>query len=290
MKNRNGAGGDENDGKRPGDTGLARETDRLGPALPCLVPGGAHNLPRAEKEVVMSMLSMAKRARTEPPVRMEFRRVPFGTTGASFLKVFHSEYERPNSGGPERALVIGPLKFSTDKQVDRWTKCANREIANEDTIVNVMDAVEKVAYPHSIQSEDWESALTRSNITSITVRNPTNKERGGVEEWGSLWVVEFKRREGGRSVTVAMFYLFFGVLYQDMSGVKRFLADWKRKCPGADLRVVEEAFKQVPVPAAVSVRSMDGVNQDLNGLVLPDLPTVSAGRRAFKYITSFFGF
>ena len=142
MRSRNEPNVGENDRKRHGGTGLAMETDKAGPALPCLWPSGAHNLPGAEKEVVMSMLSMSKRARTEPPVRMDFRAVPFGT---SSVKVFSSEYERPRGGGPERALVLGPLKFTNDKELDRWTTCALREIADEDTVATVLSAVEKVS-------------------------------------------------------------------------------------------------------------------------------------------------
>lgn len=271
-----------NERKRHGDPGLAMEIDIHTRSVSSQRRRAAHNLEKSEKEVVKAMMRLAKKARTAPPVRFQFQPM---SLGSSTVDVLYTDYDRPNNGGPERAYIFGPLKWKTSQQKDKFPTCASRFVQDEDAIVAIVEAVGQVAAPYAISSRDWEAMMQEAGVTSVTTRNPTNNERNGAPDLSALWAIDFKSK--GRKV--AMFFLFYGVIFQDIAKFQEFMSHWERQCPGTNLSVLEDALKQVPVPVAGVVRSMDAVNTALAGLAAPNVQQVSAGRRALSYITSFFG-
>lgn len=288
MRKRN--GGEVRDGsqegKRLAEPGLAMETDRGNrwELRPLDVRG--HKLSRTENAAIMSMLSLpfAKRARAMPPVRMEYRTRALGNRSVRFL---YTEYERPGSRGPERSMVLGPVKWTTADQADRWFTCAKREmpVENEDRLAKIFETVQIVATPYEQHTGDWNSVLKNSRVESVTVKKPASRDRPGLNAWKSLWMLEFK---GPKERDTVKLFLFFGVIFKSAGDVQKFLADWEKKCPGVDLGVVEQALLQVPVPTAAEVRPMTEVNQEVQQMNVPDIPRAAVGRRLYEALTSFF--
>ena len=137
----------EIDRKRNGDPGQGMGEDR-GQGVPGPQLSPAHKSPESTFETVPTM-SVFKRAKKSSPVRMTFRSMKLGQDTVSVLT---TEYERGNNGGPERALVFGPMKWTNPRHMEQWFVCATRSLNSPQTIPTVLKNVKEVAGKHAWRS------------------------------------------------------------------------------------------------------------------------------------------
>lgn len=201
----------------------------------------------------------------------------------SQVSLLFAEHTRKKDKGLEKAILLGPVKFSTPASCDIFAQCASQQLTAPFPWRVFFDNVERLAYPYSVPLPG--DVAQTYGAMEMTVRSPNQAELRGMEKRKSLWVIDVK--DG--STVVKTFFSFFGQTFEDMDGFQAFLEAWGQSCPQASLMEIERVLLSVRIPTQYFAEmTVDAVNQTLGGIVFQPVPEPSALSRVIRRATGFF--